>query len=128
MRRSMPFQGVAKVNFGHIAAEEEVANLQRYFIETEEYEKVKADTHKILVTGRKGSGKSAIYLALRDYLPQKDKKVVVEALYYTITLGKLIKKFVILESLMSKLTSILGNMLFGFYSQSVFSNMTKLRS
>jgi energy-coupling factor transporter ATP-binding protein EcfA2 len=76
----MLFQGIERVNFGHIAAEEEVANLQRYFIETEEYEKVKSDTHKILVIGRKGSGKSAIYVALRDYLPQKDKTVVVEAL------------------------------------------------
>jgi ABC-type multidrug transport system fused ATPase/permease subunit len=79
-KHAMTFQGISQVDFGHIAAEEEAGNLQRYFIETEEYKKVKSDAHKILVIGRKGSGKSAIYLALRDYLPTKEKAVVVEAL------------------------------------------------
>jgi energy-coupling factor transporter ATP-binding protein EcfA2 len=76
----MTYQGLGKVKFGHIAAEDEVNELQKYFIETEEYSAVISDKRKILVIGRKGSGKSAIYVALRDYLPKRDKSVVVEAL------------------------------------------------
>lgn len=76
----MPFKGINSVDFGHIAAEEEASNLQKYFIKTKEYEDVLSNHHKILVIGRKGSGKSAIYVALRDDLPRINKSVVVEAL------------------------------------------------
>lgn len=75
----MTYQGIKQVDFGHIAAEEEASSLQRYFIETEEYESVRSDSRKILVIGRKGSGKSAIYVALRE-LGEKNKNTVVEAL------------------------------------------------
>lgn len=74
------YEGLTKVAFGHIAAEEEAKQLQHYFIETDHYKKVVSDVGKMLVIGRKGSGKTAIYVALRDHLPQRDSKVVVEAL------------------------------------------------
>ena len=62
----MAYQGLIKVEFGHIAAEEEATDLQQYFVETKEYSDVLSDKKKILVIGRKGSGKSAIYVAIRD--------------------------------------------------------------
>jgi energy-coupling factor transporter ATP-binding protein EcfA2 len=76
----MTYQRLSTVEFGHIAAEDEADALQRYFIETEEYSDVVYDKGKILVIGRKGSGKSAIYVAVRDYLPKRDKRVIVDAL------------------------------------------------
>lgn len=62
----MVYQGLSAVEFGHIAAEEEAAALQRYFVETKEFSDVVSDRGKLLVIGRKGSGKSAIYVAIRD--------------------------------------------------------------
>ena len=76
----MTYQGLTAVQLGHIAAEEEAKELQKYFIETEQYSEVLSDSRKIMVIGRKGSGKSAIYVALRDYLPQRNRDVIVEAL------------------------------------------------
>ncbi len=64
------------VRFGHIAAEEEANNLQSYFLETPEYHSIAQDTNKILVVGRKGSGKSAIYVALRNRYQQQRGSVV----------------------------------------------------
>lgn len=61
----MTYQGLVTVEFGHIAAEEEAVALQRYFVETREYSEL-LSTSKLLVIGRKGSGKSAIYVAIRD--------------------------------------------------------------
>jgi hypothetical protein len=62
----MAYQGLGAVEFGHIAAEEEASALQRYFVETKEFSDVVSDRGKLLVIGRKGSGKSAIYVAIRD--------------------------------------------------------------
>jgi len=76
----MTYQGLGEVEFGHIAAEDEADDLQRYFVETEEYTDVVTNRGKMLVIGRKGSGKSAIYVAVRDYLPKRDEGVVVDAL------------------------------------------------
>ena len=65
-----------RIKFGHIAAEEEAANLQEYFLETPEYQSIINDTNKILVVGRKGSGKSAIDVALKNrYLKQSEAQV-----------------------------------------------------
>jgi hypothetical protein len=57
---------IEQVSFGHIAAEEEANELINYFVETQGYADLVEDPRKILVVGRKGSGKSAIYLALQD--------------------------------------------------------------
>ena len=63
----MAYQGLSAVEFGHIAAEEEASALQQYFVETKEFSDVVSDKSKLLVIGRKGSGKSAIYVAVRDF-------------------------------------------------------------
>ncbi|HRV92723.1 MAG TPA: toll/interleukin-1 receptor domain-containing protein, partial [Anaerolineae bacterium] len=77
---SQAYRGLSEVEFGHIAAEEETRQLQKYFIETAEYSSVISEQGKLLVTGRKGSGKSAIYVTLRDHLPEQDLTAIVEAL------------------------------------------------
>jgi len=76
----MSYQGIGKVSFGHIAAEDEANELEQYFLETEEYSSVVKDKSKILVVGRKGGGKSAIFVALKDYLPKHNPNVEIEAL------------------------------------------------
>ncbi|MCB9109151.1 MAG: hypothetical protein H6633_33645 [Anaerolineales bacterium] len=55
-------------------------SFKKYFIETAEYSSVISEQGKLLVTGRKGSGKSAIYVTLRDHLPEQDLTAIVEAL------------------------------------------------
>ena len=69
----MPYTGLKDVRFGHIAAEEEAEALQSYFLETPEYEELVKDRRRLIVIGRKGSGKSAIYLSLRD---SKDRRTI----------------------------------------------------
>lgn len=51
-----------KVNFGHIDAEAD-PNLIRYFLETDSYKRIFSG-EKMYVIGRKGTGKSAIYLSI----------------------------------------------------------------
>lgn len=67
-----------RVDLGHIAAEQD--DLHRFFVETDEYQAIVNNTGNFLVIGRKGSGKTAIYFALKEQLPQKDKNAIVEAL------------------------------------------------
>src|SRR5688572_12333502 len=66
-----------KVSFGKIAAEDEAKELAEYFVETNEYSSLKSDNNKILVIGRKGSGKSAIYVHLRDSLHKQRNTSVI---------------------------------------------------
>jgi hypothetical protein len=74
------FKGLNSVNFGNIAAENEKDHLIDYFLETNEYRKLINDSRNILVIGRKGSGKTAIYLALSKYLPKNVPDSMIEAL------------------------------------------------
>ena len=65
------------VNFGHIAAEEEADALRDYFLETSQYNDLVRNDKAFIVIGRKGSGKSAIYLNLRDsFSKQSDASVI----------------------------------------------------
>jgi hypothetical protein len=57
---------IQEVKIGHIAAEEEADELRNYFLETPEYVELLGSSTKMIVVGRKGSGKSAIYVNLRD--------------------------------------------------------------
>jgi energy-coupling factor transporter ATP-binding protein EcfA2 len=66
-----------KLNFGKIAAEDEASELAEYFVETNEYSKLKDEKNRMLVVGRKGSGKSAIYVHLRDTLSQQQNTQVI---------------------------------------------------
>lgn len=53
-----------KIDFGHIEAEADI-NLIRYFLETESYHRIFSG-EKMYVIGRKGTGKSAIYLTIKN--------------------------------------------------------------
>jgi energy-coupling factor transporter ATP-binding protein EcfA2 len=68
----MTYQGLQKVDFGTFVAEEEAVTLANYFLETEAYNTVVDNERVVLVLGRKGSGKSAIYVAIRDLLKKKE--------------------------------------------------------
>ncbi|WP_321386367.1 P-loop ATPase, Sll1717 family [Alcaligenes phenolicus] len=54
-----------RVNLGATSAENEMRDLERYYLETDQFLKsLRGEAH--LVVGRKGSGKSAIFLQIRD--------------------------------------------------------------
>ncbi|PLC48075.1 hypothetical protein CR159_20035 [Pollutimonas subterranea] len=56
---------IKKVNLGTTSAENEMRDLERYYLETDQFLKsLRGEAH--LVVGRKGSGKSAIFLQIRD--------------------------------------------------------------
>lgn len=54
-----------KLDIGDVAAENEIRPLRSYFVVTGQYQEAKRG-HARLVVGRKGSGKTAIFYALRD--------------------------------------------------------------
>ena len=64
-----------KLDLGSPAAENEVLNLQYYYIKTDEFNRV-LQTGVRLAVGRKGSGKTALFFQVRDKLRQ-DKRVFV---------------------------------------------------
>jgi len=51
------------INFGHRVAEDEINDLEKYFIETDQWQKI-YDGHVDIVYGAKGTGKSALYTLL----------------------------------------------------------------
>lgn len=61
---------IKKLNLGATSAENEMRDLERYYLETDQFLKsLRGEAH--LVVGRKGSGKSAIFLQIRD--AERDK-------------------------------------------------------
>ncbi|GBR76098.1 hypothetical protein NO2_0706 [Candidatus Termititenax persephonae] len=74
----MPEQVQDNSNFGVLqialecVAENEKEDLLNYFVSTNAYEKAKENKSKILLVGRKGSGKTAIYFKLLDDLSKNN--------------------------------------------------------
>ena len=66
-----------KLDFGASSAENEMRTLQEYYLKTDAYMKAYRG-EAVLVVGRKGSGKSAIFLQLRDKERSKSKNVVLD--------------------------------------------------
>lgn len=66
-----------KVNLGASSAENEMRYLDSYYIKTDAYMKAKRGEVN-LVVGRKGSGKSAIFLRLRDEQRRNKKNIVLD--------------------------------------------------
>lgn len=65
------------ISFGANAAENEIRDLDSYYLETDAYLKVKrGECH--LVVGRKGSGKSAIFFRVRDSERNKVSNIVLD--------------------------------------------------
>jgi hypothetical protein len=77
MRDALPF--LKKLDLGATSAENEMRDLAKYYLETEQYlQSLRGEAH--LVVGRKGSGKSAIFLQIRDREREVDrsKNIVVD--------------------------------------------------
>lgn len=61
-----------KLNLGATSAENEMRDLEKYYLETDQFLKsLRGEAH--LVVGRKGSGKSAIFLQIRDSEREKNR-------------------------------------------------------
>jgi hypothetical protein len=73
-----PPQGLLeKLDLGDIAAENEVHQLRAYFVQTGQYNEARRG-HARLVIGRKGSGKTAIFYAVRDSVPNTHSYLVLD--------------------------------------------------
>ena len=68
-------QLLERVDIGDTAAENEISSLNRYFVQTPQYQQTRKG-HARLVVGRKGSGKTAIFFTLRDALKSSNTLVL----------------------------------------------------
>ena len=66
-----------QIDLGASAAENEMSNLKNYYLKTDQYLKAFRGEAQ-LVVGRKGSGKSAIFLQIRDKERSKSKNLVLD--------------------------------------------------
>jgi hypothetical protein len=66
-----------RLSLGASAAENEMSNLPKYYLETEEYRRVSRGETQI-VTGRKGSGKTALFVRLRDATRRLRNNVILD--------------------------------------------------
>jgi hypothetical protein len=66
-----------KLDFGSSSAENEMRTLQAYYLKTDAYNRALRGEVQ-LVVGRKGSGKSAIFLQIRDKERSKGKNIVLD--------------------------------------------------
>jgi hypothetical protein len=68
---ALPLRKLERIDLGDLAAENEIRALDYYFVPTAQYNEAKRG-HGTLVVGRKGSGKTAIFYAVRKaYKPSK---------------------------------------------------------
>jgi hypothetical protein len=66
-----------RVDFGDVAAENEIAGLQDYFVRTGQFAQA-LQGHARLVVGRKGTGKTAIFYGVRDAVPRGYSTLVLD--------------------------------------------------
>jgi nucleoside 2-deoxyribosyltransferase len=66
-----------ELNLGASSAENEMSDLAEYYLETEEYRRVSRGEAQI-VTGRKGSGKTALFVQLRNHVRRNRQHVVLD--------------------------------------------------
>ena len=75
---SRPPRGLLeKLDLGDIAAENEIQQLRDYFVQTGQYNEARRG-HVRLVIGRKGSGKTAIFYAVRNSIPKTRNYLVLD--------------------------------------------------
>lgn len=73
---ALPLRELEKIDLGDLAAENEQLALRSYFVPTAEYNEARRG-HARMVVGRKGSGKTAIFYAVRStYKPSHDHLVL----------------------------------------------------
>ena len=68
---------LTKLHLGASSAENEMGDLPDYYLETEEYRRVSRGESQI-VTGRKGSGKTALFVRLRDSIRRTRQTVILD--------------------------------------------------
>jgi hypothetical protein len=68
---------LARMNLGASAAENEMADLGEYYIETDEYRRAQRGEVQV-IAGRKGSGKTALFVQLRDYLRRTRSRIILD--------------------------------------------------
>jgi hypothetical protein len=66
-----------KLDLGDVAAENEIAQLKQYFVQTAQFNEARRG-HARLIVGRKGAGKTAIFYAVRDSLPKTSAYLVLD--------------------------------------------------
>ena len=74
---TIPLTPLEKVDLGDLAAENEIAALQTYFVPTGQYNEVNRG-HARLVVGRKGAGKTAIFYGVREAHTQSRSQLVLD--------------------------------------------------
>jgi hypothetical protein len=62
---TLPLKPLETIDFGDVAAENEINALRSYFVPTAQYQDVRRG-HARLVVGRKGAGKTAIFYGIRN--------------------------------------------------------------
>ncbi len=72
-----PERLLERLDLGDVAAENEVRQLQSYFVRTAQYSEALRG-HARLVIGRKGAGKTAIFYAVRDNFENRRSHLVVD--------------------------------------------------
>ena len=68
---------LARLNIGASSAENEFSDLGHYYLETEEYRRTVRGEVQI-VAGRKGAGKTALFMRLRDKLRQNKRLIILD--------------------------------------------------
>jgi energy-coupling factor transporter ATP-binding protein EcfA2 len=75
--RALPTSSLSMVNVGDPTAENEMMTLGDYFLTTEQYSRtLRGEVN--LVVGRKGAGKTALFLQIRDALRRDRRNVVLD--------------------------------------------------
>jgi len=72
-----PRRLLERVDLGDIAAENEISALREYFVQTSQYNEARRGQGR-LITGRKGSGKTAIFYAVREDYWRRRSHVVLD--------------------------------------------------
>jgi hypothetical protein len=68
---------IERIDLGDIAAENEIQTLGLYFVKTPQFQQARQG-HARLITGRKGSGKSALFYGIRNQFYNQRKYLVID--------------------------------------------------
>ncbi|HTA25854.1 MAG TPA: hypothetical protein VK763_20150 [Terriglobales bacterium] len=74
---TLPLRALETLDFGDVAAENEINALRSYFLPTAQYNDAKRG-HARLVVGRKGAGKTAIFYGVRNAFWSSQRHVVLD--------------------------------------------------
>lgn len=96
--QTLPLALLDRINIGDPAAENEQDRLSEYFLDTEEFRSTLSGQTNIII-GRKGCGKTAIFLQVRDRTRQDKRNIVVDLNPEGAQLVKLKERMVEIQSL-----------------------------